>query len=103
MLDVTGLVDVVLGLFDGTAAEEEGTEHDSCVFFFLGIAPVLLFGAYFDSIDVFIDDSKGRFVTVDDEVDSDDMTAVVDILESLFSLDSKFEVKGAKPVVTDDP
>ena len=103
MLDVTDLVDVVLGLLAGTAVEEEGMEYDSCTFFFLGIAPVLLLGAYFASIDVFIDDSKGRFVTVDDEVDSDDMTAVVDILLILFSLDSIFDVKGAKPIGTDDP
>ena len=101
VLDVTDLVEVVvLGFIPGTAVVVD-TGNDSSVFFFFGIAPVLLFGALFVSWDVFADESNCKFVTVEEEVDSDEITAVVDIFLSFVSLDSTL-LDGAKPAAVDD-
>ncbi len=84
MLDVTDL-GVLLGL-----VEVEMTDvvpvRDSVVLFFLGIAPVFLFGADCLLKLMFVVDSNCKLVTVEEDVEPDEITtAVVDIFEDLFS------------------
>jgi hypothetical protein len=81
VLDVTDLE--VLGLTDET---EDVPVKDSGVLFFFGIAPVFLLGAGCLSNDVFVEDSNCKLVTVEEDVEPDEVTtAVVDIFDFLFS------------------
>ena len=103
VLDVTDLVEVELGLITGTAVEiEDDAGFDSGTFFFLGMAPVLLLGAVLASWDIRVVESSCTFVTVEDDVDSDEITAVVDILPSLFPIASAVVDMDAKSAVVDD-
>ena len=78
MLDVTDLE--VLGLVD----EIDELVNDSGVLFFLGMAPVFLFGSCSLAEDVFVEESNTKLVTVEEGVEPDGLTtAVVDIFGCL--------------------
>ena len=78
MLDVTDLE--VLGFVD----EIDELVRDSAVFFFLGMAPVFLLGACWLPKDVFVEESNCKLVTVEEDVEPDEVTtAVVEIFGCL--------------------
>ena len=84
VLNVTDL-GVLLGLAEVEMVDVEIPVRDSVVLFFLGIAPVFLLGADCLSKLMFVEDSNCKLVTVEEDVEPDEITtAVVDIFEGLF-------------------